>query len=882
MFENELSETLSLNGTWQIEIGERRGEIRVPGAWEAGDQLVAGGYSGASGVNEPAIYRRAFDVPASWNGADIWLHFGAVSYYAEVFVNGIEVGTHEGLWTPFEFDVTNAVRAGEANQLEVRIVKPGRTGDRFPYRDVLVGFLPYVFDTFGGIWQDVTLVAHRASPLELLTILPNAETGEVAVSFAHLGGVDGQTFIVTIFDTAAQVVAQHEGIGQEQSLVLKVESHDCWSPASPTLYKLVVELREKDVFVSRVTRRFGFRTLRAEGERLMLNDAPIHMRGVLSWGWDPNTLAPMPTDDEVREEFHKIRALGFNMVKLCLFVPPENAFRIADEEGMLLWLELPLWLPHLNDHLREQAKIEYADIMQRVHHHPSVVIYSLGCELGADMADAALLDALNSTVRGCSRGALVCDNSGSGEAYAGLTFDYADFNDYHFYADLHYFTPLLDLFHRDWRPQRTLIFGEFCDCDDYRNPADLLVNGQRPAWRDYFGIEGNLDRWKYSVQEREMAANNLPFSDAGIAEISRSQSFVVRKTILERTRARGEIGGYVLTGLRDTPMSTSGVFDDTGKAKYDPEQFGYFNNERVIVLEQGRTRRWTHGGDRPFPGDLFNHRAGELASFRVVLAQPQYGYAGGDLHFRLISPRGLAREESVEIVAIQQPSPFEIARIEFPVPQVERAEEWTLEVELDGTLKNCWNLWFYPVLPALNGSVYDPAGTFDLSGLSGFTRVDLSSIRDRSEPIIACGFTQELAHFVQSGGRAVLIQNGAGALPVQPVPFWRESIKLICDHPLMNVFPHQGYANLQFYHLATDYAFDTTAFKDMEVTPVMRRLDARLFNVLEYIVDARYGAGRLLATTLRLFGGEGDQAWGLEANVAGEYLLHQMVKYLHV
>lgn len=874
MTENELSEILSLNGVWQFEAGDQSGEIRVPGAWEAQ------GYSGVAGVSEPAIYRRSFDVPAAWQGAAVWLRFGAISYYAEVFVNGVHVGTNEGLWTAFEFDVTHVLRVGEKNQLEIRVVKPGRSGDRFPYRDVLVGFLPYVFDTFGGIWQDVTLVAHQAQPLELLTVLPDAETGDVTVSFELRNETYHLKIHATILDPQGHIVSQAQAAGRANSFTLKVKTPVCWSPAVPSLYILILESFDGDKALVKVTRSFGFRTLRVHGEHLLLNDTQVHLRGVLSWGWDPNTLAPMPTDEEVREEFRKVRELGFNMVKLCLFVPPENVFRIADEEGMLLWLELPLWLPHLNEHLREQAKIEYAEIMQRVHHHPSVVIYSLGCELGADMADAALLDALNSTVRGCSSGALVCDNSGSGEAYAGLTFDYADFNDYHFYADLHYFTPLLDLFRRDWRPRRPLIFGEFCDCDDYRNPADLLINGERPAWRDYLGIEGNLERWRYSVQETHMEANKLPFSDAQIAQVSRSQSFVVRKTILERTRARGEVGGYVLTGLRDTPMSTAGVFDDAGQMKYDPEQFGYFNAERVLVLEQGRARRWTHGGDRPYPMDLFNHRAGTLASFRVVLAQPQYGYGSGELRYRLISPSGDIREESVEIEAIQQSSPFEIARVEFTVPQVETAEEWALEAELDGVVKNRWALWFYPVLPERRVAVYDPAGVFDVAELRGFTRVDLGSFGDRSVPILAGGFTRELSDYVRVGGKAVVVQNGTGALPAQPVPFWRESIKLMYDHPLMNAFPHRGYTDLQFYHLASDHAFDSAAFEGMTVTPVMRRLDARLFNVLDYIVEARYGAGRLLATTLRLFGGAGDQAWGLEANAAGEYLLRQMLRYL--
>lgn len=861
MLENQLAETLSLNGIWQLELDGQVGEIRVPGAWEAQ------GYSGKAGVNEPVTYRRAFDVPKNWDDADVWLQFGAVSYYAEAFVNGVAVGTHEGLWTPFAFDVTHALRFGETNQLEVRVVKPGYAGDRFPYRDVLVGFLPYVFDTFGGIWQDVTLVAHKPPAFSNVHVTSDASMGLVAVT-AEVDKPTDLQLTVLVLNAEGQVVVQ----AQRQAtatihLALHVENPQVWSQA---LYTLTLKLERDSETVAQTTRQFGFRRLQADGERLRLNGEPIHLRGALSWGWDPKTLAPTPTDEQVRDEFRRVRELGFNMVKLCLFVPPENVFRIADEEGMLLWLELPLWLPNLSDHLRQQARIEYADIMARVHHHPSVVIYSLGCELGADMADAALLDALNSTVRGMTRDCLVCDNSGSGEAYAGLNFDYADFNDYHFYADLHYFVPLLDLFRRDWRPARPLIFGEFCDCDDYRDPAALLVAGKRPAWRDYFGVEGNISRWAYAEQEKRMAGNALPFTDAQIAVISRQQSFVVRKTILERTRARCDIGGYVLTGLRDTPMSTSGVFDDAGRTKYDPDEFRLFNSDTMLLLEQGRARRWTHGGDRPYPSDLFNHRAGALASFRVLLAHAKREHGAGELTWRLVSPSGDTLGDRVRIEQIMNSSPAEIARIEFAVPDVAIAEQWMLEVELDGEVHNRWSLWFYPKLPPLETPLYDPAGTLD--GLHHLPAADLS----RDPLVIAGAFTAELEQYLRAGGRAVVIQSGAGALPAQPVPFWRESIKLLCDHPLMNAVPHSGYADLQFYHLATDHAFDTSAFVDMEIAPIMRRLDARLFTMLDYAIDAQVGTGRMLATTLRLLGGAGDQAWGMEANVAGEYLLRRM------
>src|SRR5262249_55051293 len=161
--------------------------------------------------------------------------------------------------------------------------------------------------------------------------------------------------------------------------------------------------------------------------------------------WYPEILCPAPDEAAIRDEFQRVRSLGFNMIKLCLYVPSELYFKIADEMGMLLWLELPMWQPDVTDHLRQQAPVEYADILAAVHHHPSIIIYSLGCELSQSV-DAQLLGQLDTIVRSRVRGALFCDNSGSGEAYGGLTYDFADFNDYHFYCDLHYFDPLVDHF----------------------------------------------------------------------------------------------------------------------------------------------------------------------------------------------------------------------------------------------------------------------------------------------------------------------------------------------------------------------------------------------------------------------------------------------------
>src|SRR5512135_2589456 len=119
MRENLRAESLSLDGLWHIEIGAESGVVNVPGAWER---------QGYAFLPDRALYQRDFTVPADWAGARVWLQFGAVSYHVEVRVNGLFVGTHEGLWTAFELDVTDAVKVGGQNTVQLSITKPGLEG----------------------------------------------------------------------------------------------------------------------------------------------------------------------------------------------------------------------------------------------------------------------------------------------------------------------------------------------------------------------------------------------------------------------------------------------------------------------------------------------------------------------------------------------------------------------------------------------------------------------------------------------------------------------------------------------------------------------------------------------------------------------------------
>ena len=251
---------------------------------------------------------------------------------------------------------------------------------------------------------------------------------------------------------------------------------------------------------------------------------------------------------------------------------------------------------------------------------------------------------------------LFCDNSGSGEAYGGLAEDFADFTDYHTYSDLHYLEPVLDHWRRDWQRTRPWLFGEFCDSDGFRDRARLLAaNGGRVPW--WLTAENPASVWRPEMQavldyDARMAAafpnqtykggragedacgpnrpDLVPLLGPGepaydLHAIAAAQSLMVRKYTLEAVRKRRSVQGYVITGLIDTPIATSGVLDDFGAPKWDPGVFRQCNDDAILCLDTGRSRIWQNGGDRPQRLDVYNWWAGAPIQLYVILnhTEPQ-------------------------------------------------------------------------------------------------------------------------------------------------------------------------------------------------------------------------------------------------------------------
>jgi len=887
---NQIAETLSLDGNWEFALGEGAGwgTIQVPGCWEAqGYDAFAEG---------PARCRRSVMIPQAWSGKHIDLEVEAASYACEIYCNGIPVGNHKGLWTRFVIDLTSAARAGQENLIEFIIYKPGK---RYPMRACLAGFLPDLATTFGGIWQPARLRALNAS-LNDVRIEADFSSGTLRVR------AQAETFNPELPMGSWQVTIT--GPDQQQAVsefpaqpdllldqIVAAGEVQAWSPETPHLYRVEIAYQVEGRVLASAKQRVGFRRFSTQGDQLLLNDQPFMVRGILSWGWDPGKIAPYHDIETARQEMRRVRAMGFNLIKLCLFVPNPAYFEAADEEGMLLWEELPMWLPQVSPELRVDAPQEYDKITYLTAQHPSVVVYSLGCELNQTV-DASLLSQLNAVVRSRAQDVLLCDNSGSGESYGGLDFDYSDFTDYHPYYDLHYFEPLLDHWRRDWQPPRPWIFGEFNDSDSFRNQEELdHRHDSRPWW---LTRQNPVAAWRSEAQaavdwHERMRQAETGFSLDEIVQISQRQSLMIRKYTLEALRRRRGMGGYVVTGLRDTPISTSGVWDDFLRPKWPEGEFLPFNDDDVLCLDVGRRRRWQHGGDRPDPIDPHTWWAASPARWDVILHAARWDYLPGETlawSIKTLEGEKVAEGDSLIETRIRAGIPGRAATIYWHTPALAKAAGYWLEITLaPGVVSNRWPVWVFPRpgRPPFGMAVYDPSHRLDDFGdwLKPAAHLEPGDSLARARLLVTTQLDSAVWKWIEAGGKALLLQQGEGPLPARRCPFWREAVKLLANHKIWDYFPHQGFTDLQFFGIASDLAFDTPHLLQAlpagtRFQPILRRLDAREFHLSEYLFEASFGKGRLLGCSLRLQGGAGAQAAGLSRNVSGAAMMEALIHSL--
>src|SRR5688572_4126357 len=288
--------------------------ITVPAPWQADARFRD--YIGA------AWYQREIDIPAGWLKQDrvIILGFGAVDYFADVWLNDVRIGEHEGGYLPFELDITSAARLG-ANTLTVRVADPLEIFPEIPHgKQSWYGML-------SGLWQPVWVESRAANHIQRVKISTEGEQVLVDVSLS----LHDELFLDVIAEVIApngEVVAQVESF-RESRFSMHVKQPLVWSPEEPNLYKLKVRLtgvrpssdryseEDRDVLavaeiLDEFNETFGFRTVETRNGQILFNGRPFYLRAALDQDYYPDLISTPPSQEYIEAQFHKAKEMGLN------------------------------------------------------------------------------------------------------------------------------------------------------------------------------------------------------------------------------------------------------------------------------------------------------------------------------------------------------------------------------------------------------------------------------------------------------------------------------------------------------------------------------------------------------------------------------------------
>jgi len=397
---NPFRQVVDLSGFWDFRFDPDRAgyaqewgkgfdgsrPIAVPASWN--DQFDDGrDYLGA------AWYQTRFDLPWGWDAARqrLCVRFNSVNYLGEVWLNGVRLGAHEGGHLPFEFDITPHFRR-EGNILVVRVegeLSPDRVPPGLPpgtpqtliptmWERYPSGF--FDFFPFCGIHRPVLLFATARAAIDDVTVITEivGRDGRVRVQIKRAAD-EGAIARFTLRGHGAGIVAETSA----NEVTLAVTNAALWAPGSPNLYDLTIELMCAGTAFDRYTLPIGIRTIQVEGDALLLNGAPIYLKGFNRHEDFPITgrgLAPAV----IVKDYALLDWIGANSFRTSHYPYSEQQMDLADRLGILVIDETPaVGLFFAEEGLARRLELcrQYTrDLIARDKNHPSVIMWSLANE----------------------------------------------------------------------------------------------------------------------------------------------------------------------------------------------------------------------------------------------------------------------------------------------------------------------------------------------------------------------------------------------------------------------------------------------------------------------------------------------------------------------
>lgn len=384
----ERQQWINLNGTWSFSFDDEMKGREL--GWQTAEQFDRSiivpfvPESELSGIGrrdftKAVWYARPIEIPAEWDDKLILLHFGAVDFRCEVFVDGKSVGGHTGGTSSFTIDLTPVVKPGTKHNLVVYVEDDIRSGVQPAGKQSTLPESHGCFYTRStGIWQTVWMEPVDPHGLRRVEIIPDVDRGAFFFTPEFYGLTEGQKLLVTVKE-GRKIVAQSEVNASNSTIVtLPLKKPKLWSPESPFLYGVEFEvLDERGRTVDHVYSYAGMRKFHIEGNKLYLNNKPFFLRMVLDQGFYPDGIWTAPSDEALRRDIELSKAAGFNGARLHQKVFEERFHYWADRLGYVTFGEASDWgCNRVNPAAARVLLTEWTDNVKRDMNHPSIIAWT--------------------------------------------------------------------------------------------------------------------------------------------------------------------------------------------------------------------------------------------------------------------------------------------------------------------------------------------------------------------------------------------------------------------------------------------------------------------------------------------------------------------------
>lgn len=385
----ERLEWFNLNGNWKFEFDDEN--VGEEQKWFKGKDfsksiVVPFCYqSELSGIDSMEIhdnlwYEKEFELPESYNGKKVLLHFGAVDYIAKVWINGEFVGKHQGGYVPFKFDISNHIKPGKnllivkaEDKYECTQPRGKQYWKEKPDR--------CWYTATSGIWQTVWVETVGELYVDKFRITPDIDRKiAFAEIFLNKAPINAELTIIVNYKGEEK---KKINIGMNErvtKITIDMQEEDYideihyWKPEVPNLYDIQITIKENGIQTDEFKSYFGMRKISVKGDLILLNNSPYYQKLVLDQGYWPQSLLTPPSEEAIIYDIEMTKKMGFNGARKHQKIEDPRYYYWADKLGLLVWGEMPSAYDFNIEEIQNVTN-EMIEFINRDYNHPCIVTW---------------------------------------------------------------------------------------------------------------------------------------------------------------------------------------------------------------------------------------------------------------------------------------------------------------------------------------------------------------------------------------------------------------------------------------------------------------------------------------------------------------------------